>query len=32
VPRQWLTWTWDSVLAACAAEASYPAAGHEETP
>ena len=32
VPRPWLTWTWDSVLAACAAGASHPAAGPEETP
>jgi hypothetical protein len=32
VAQPWLTWTWDSVLAACAAGARRPAAGHEETP
>jgi hypothetical protein len=30
--QPWPTRTWDSVPAACAAEASRPAAGHEETP
>jgi DNA-binding transcriptional ArsR family regulator len=32
VAQQWMTRTWDTVLAACAAEVTRPAAGHEETP
>jgi len=32
VAQQWLTRTWDTALAAYAAQVSRSAAGHEETP